>query len=175
MMTAPVAIEGFESRTEPQGRLGELYVRYAPDALRLAQILTGERALAEDLVQDAFVRLAGRLAHLRDPAAFEAYLRRTVVNLANSKFRRRRIERDYLAREASRPNPTAVRVDPETRDQVWTALQTLPVKQRAAIALRYYEDLPEGRIAEVIGVRPATVRSLISRGMAALREELKDE
>src|SRR5439155_18266071 len=80
------------------GRLGELYLRHVDDAVRLAYLLTGERALAEDLVQDAFVRLAGRLVHLRDRGAFDAYLRRTVVNLCNSQFRRRRVERAYLER-----------------------------------------------------------------------------
>src|SRR5438105_4353777 len=80
------------------GRLGELYVRHADDAVRLAYLLTGDRALAEDLVQDAFVRLAGRLVHLRDPDAFDAYLRRTVVNLSNSYFRRKKVERAYLER-----------------------------------------------------------------------------
>ena len=80
------------------GRLGELYVRHADDAVRLAYLLTGDPALAEDLVQDAFVRLAGRLAHLRDPGAFHAYLRKTVVNLSNSHFRRRKVERAYLER-----------------------------------------------------------------------------
>ena len=162
-----------ETDAKPAGRLAELYVRHAPEALRFATVLTGERHLAEDLVQDAFVRLAGRLAHLRDAGAFEAYLRRTVVNLANSKFRRRKVERAYLEREGRSPASAGPVPDPEARDEVWTALQTLPVRQRAAIALRYYEDLPEGRIAEVIGVAPATVRSLISRGMAALRKELQ--
>src|SRR5438876_12359684 len=80
------------------GRLGELYLRHADDAIRLAYLLTGDRALAEDLVQDAFVRLAGRLVHLRDPDAFDAYLRRTVVNLSNSYFRRKKVERSYLER-----------------------------------------------------------------------------
>src|SRR6266581_5976856 len=85
------------------GRLGELYVRHADDAVRLAYLLTGDRALAEDLVQDAFVKLAGRLAHLRDPDAFDAYLRRTVVNLANSHFRRKRLERAYVERLKQAP------------------------------------------------------------------------
>ena len=64
------------------GPLAELYVRHAAEATRLAYMLTGDRQLAEDLVQDAFVKLAGRLVHLRDPGAFDAYLRRTIVNLA---------------------------------------------------------------------------------------------
>src|ERR671925_1042326 len=77
------------------GRLGELYLRHADAAVRLAYLLTGDRSLAEDLAQDAFVRLAGRLVHLRDPGAFDAYLRRTIVNLSNSHFRRK-VERAYL-------------------------------------------------------------------------------
>src|SRR5437763_10570377 len=80
------------------GRLGELYLLHADAAVRLGYLLTGDRALAEDLVQDAFVRLAGRLVHLRDPGAFDAYLRRTVVNLSRSHFRRKKVERAYLER-----------------------------------------------------------------------------
>src|SRR6266566_9470783 len=81
--------ERIDERVHADGsRLGTLYGRHAPGAVRLAYLLTGDPALAEDLVQDAFVKLAGRLAHLRDPEAFDAYLRRTVVNLANSHFRR---------------------------------------------------------------------------------------
>src|SRR5205085_4399679 len=97
------------------GRLGELYVRHADDAVRLAYLLTGDRALAEDVVQDAFVRLAGRLVHLRDPAAFPAYLRRTVVNLTNSHFRRKRVERSYLARERTAVRPETGSVDLDAR------------------------------------------------------------
>ena len=63
---------------------------------RLAYLLTGDRYLAEDLVQEAFVRVAGRFRHLRDAGAFEGYLRRTVVNLFTSQLRRRRVERAYL-------------------------------------------------------------------------------
>src|SRR5438552_12969086 len=80
------------------GRIGELYLRHADAAVRLAYLLTGDRALAEDLVQDAFVRLAGRLVHLRDPGAFDAYLRKTVVNLSHSYLRRKRVEGMYLKR-----------------------------------------------------------------------------
>src|SRR2546425_12895819 len=79
-------------------RLGDLYLRHADEAVRLAYLLTRDHALAEDLVHEAFVRLAGRLVHLRDPGAFDAYLRRTVVNLSNSHFRRKKVERAYLER-----------------------------------------------------------------------------
>src|ERR671930_2336084 len=87
------------------GRLGELYLRHADSAVRLAYLLTRDHALAEDLVQDAFVKLAGRLVHLRDPGAFDAYLRKTVVNLSNSHFRRRKVERAYLERTRGSTGP----------------------------------------------------------------------
>jgi DNA-directed RNA polymerase specialized sigma24 family protein len=83
-----------------RGSLGDLYVRHAPESIRLAFLLTGDRALAEDLVQEAFARLVGRLRHLRDPGAFGAYLRRTIVNLATSHFRHRLVERAHLERLA---------------------------------------------------------------------------
>src|SRR5919108_2051044 len=89
------------------GRLGELYLQHADDAVRLAYLLTGDRTLAEDLVQDAFVRLAGRLVHLRDPGAFHAYLQRTVVNLSRSYFRRKKVERAYLERAQGMFDPEA--------------------------------------------------------------------
>src|SRR6266536_374 len=135
------------------GRLGELYLRHADDSVRLAYLLTGERALAEDVAQDAFVRLAGRLVHLRDPGAFDAYLRRTVVNLCNSQFRRRRVERAYLdrvRRGGDAPRSARPGVTFEERDQLWRAMDRLSRRQRAAIVLRFYEDLPEVRIAEIL-------------------------
>jgi RNA polymerase sigma-70 factor (sigma-E family) len=164
-----------EPAEEPSGRLANLYARHAAEAIRLAYMMTGDRPLAEDLVQDAFVKLAGRLAHLRDPDAFDAYLRRTIVNLANSSFRRRRIERTYLARTAAEPAAVADPHDPGRRDELWTGLQRLPVRQRTVIVLRIYEDLPERRVAEILGCRPGTVRSLLSRGLAQLRIQVRSD
>ncbi len=157
------------------GRLAELYVRHAAEAARLAYLLTGDRQLAEDLVQDAFVRLAGRLVHLRDAGAFDAYLRRTVVNLANSHFRRKRVERMYLGRSAAEPPVFGHEPDTGRRDELWNGLQRLPVRQRTAIVLRIYEDLPEQRVAEILGCRPGTVRSLVSRGLAEMRVHVRSD
>ena len=92
----PVAMT--QENSVEHGSMGDLYLRHAPEAIRLAFLLTGDRALSEDLVQEAFARLVGRLRHLRDPGAFGAYLRRTIVNLSTSHFRRRQVERAYLAR-----------------------------------------------------------------------------
>src|SRR5947208_15027507 len=109
----------------PAGRLEELDRRHAPEAARLAYLLTGDRALAEDLVQDAFVRMFGRFRDLRNPDAFGAYLRRTVVNLANSHFRRLKVERAYLAREGAQP-AAAVPEAGGTQDDMWRELLRLP-------------------------------------------------
>jgi RNA polymerase sigma-70 factor (sigma-E family) len=160
------------------GRLGDLYLRHADAAVRLAYLLTGDGALAEDLVQDAFVRLAGRLAHLRDPGAFEAYLRKTVVNLSRSHFRRRRVERSYVerARGAAEAQAAAWTDRPfEDRDELWVALRRLTPRQRAAIVLRFYEDLSERRVAELLSCRPGTVKSLVARGLETLRNEMRGD
>jgi RNA polymerase sigma-70 factor (sigma-E family) len=155
------------------GRLGELYLRHADAGVRLAYLLTGDRPLAEDIVQEAFIRLAGRLVHLRDPGSFDAYLRRTVVNLANSHFRRRRVERTYLKRQERTVGLPSRAGNVEDRDELWTALGRLSERQRAAIVLRFYEDLPEQRVAEILNCRPGTVKSLVSRGLDALRTEIR--
>jgi RNA polymerase sigma-70 factor (sigma-E family) len=161
-----------EQGTRDRDRLADLYSSHAPEGIRLAFLLTGDWALAEDLVQEAFARLVGRLRHMRDPAAFGAYLRRTIVNLATSHFRHRRVERTYLEREAalahrdSNPN--------EALDEAMHAvLLRLPQRQRAAVVLRFYEDLSDVQTAEILRCSAGTVRSLVSRAMKTLREELE--
>ena len=155
--------------------LEELYRSHAQDAVRLAYLITGDHGLAEDLAHDAFVRLAGRLAHLRDPDAFGAYLNRTVVNLARSHYRRQKAHRTILGRVAAEPEAMVAAPDPTQREELWTALQAIDWRKRAAIVLRLYEDLPERRVAELLGCRPGTVRSLLSRGLAELRPMIRGE
>jgi RNA polymerase sigma-70 factor (sigma-E family) len=156
--------------TAEGGRLAALYEAHAPEAARLAYLLTGDRALAEDVVHEAFVRLLGRFRDLRHPEAFRAYLRTTVVNLTRSHFRRRRVERAYVEREGRAPKVSPAK--PEDRQDMWDALQSLQPRQRAAIVLRYYEDLTEAQTAEVLGCAVGTVKSLVSRGMDRLRAEI---
>jgi RNA polymerase sigma-70 factor (sigma-E family) len=151
-------------------RLSDLYRWYADDAIRLAYLITGDRALAEDLVQEAFVRLAGRGVHLRGPAfPFEPYLRRTVVNLANSHFRRRKVERRYQERESTMARTASHDPDVSSKEAARAALSQLPPRQRTAIVLRFYLDLSEAQMAEVMGCRPGTVKALVSQGLANLR------
>lgn len=81
--------------TRGEQRLADLYGRHAPDAVRVAFLLTGDQHSAEDIVQDAFVRLFSRFQELRNPDAVETYLRRTVVNLSRDRWRRLKLERDH--------------------------------------------------------------------------------
>lgn len=117
-----------------RGSLSKLYTAYAADGIHLAFRLTGDRALAEDLVQDAFARLVGRLRHLGEPNAFWAYLRRTIVNLATSRLRRLQVERAYLDRLAAAPAADTNDND-ELDETMHRVLLGLPQRQRAAVAM----------------------------------------
>jgi RNA polymerase sigma-70 factor (sigma-E family) len=160
-----------------QSRIGELYLRHADASVRLAYLLTGDRDVAEDLVQDAFIRLAGRLVHVRNPDVFDAYLRTTVVNLSRSYWRRRRVERSYLerARNTGAPDGTLRERSVEDQEEMWQALRLLSSRQRAAIVLRFYEDLSEVEVAEILQCAPGTVKSLVSRGLEKLRTGMSSE
>lgn len=174
---ATVAAAGSDAAQQQvaPGGLADLYARLAPGAVRLAFLMTGDRWVAEDIAQDAFVRVAGRLHHLRDPRAFEAYLRRAVVNLAKNHYRRRAVERAFLLRSHA---PEAM-AGPEgrliERYTVIAALGKLTQRQRAAIVLRFYEDLPEDDVAQILRCRAGTVRSLVTRGVQTLRTHLERE
>ena len=148
----------------PTSTLVDLYrERYDP-MVRLAYLLVGDRSVAEELVQDSFVKVHHHWPDVEHP---KAYLRTTVVNSCRSWGRRHTRERDHQQRRLEAvPDPELV------TDEMWDILATLPEKQRTAIVLRFYEDLPEAEIAAVLGCRPNTVRTLVHRGLAALRKEV---
>lgn len=152
-------------------RVTELYRAHLPGATRLAYLLTGDRAAAEDVAQEAFLRAASRLGALRDEAAFPAYLHRAVVNQVRNRARRLRLER---GRTEPAPPPYDL-PDVATRDRLWGALQRLPHRQRAALVLRFYLDLSEADVADRLGCRPGTVKSATARGLATLRADLDTE
>lgn len=164
--------QGAESE-QVGGRMAELYAAHARDASRLAFLLTGDRTLADDLVQDAFVRVFGRFHDLRSHDAFWWYLRRTIVNLSRSHFRRRRVERAWLERQ--QPTEGANDADVAEQERMRRALMVLRPEQRAAVVLRYYEDMTEAATAEALGVALGTVKSMVSRSMDRLRQELNDD
>ncbi|MEO3927286.1 SigE family RNA polymerase sigma factor [Micromonosporaceae bacterium B7E4] len=141
--------------------------------LRYAVMLTGDPHLAQDLVQETMVRVQLNWRRVARADAPERYVRRMLTNQYLDWQRGSWVRRVLLRAEPD--EALAVRVDhAETtvdRDQVWNWLSRLPRRQRAALVLRYYEDLPDAEIAEVLGCAVGTVRSAISRALATLRAE----
>ena len=112
-------------------RFAELYGLYAPDAARLAYLLTGDKELAEDLAQEAFIKVLGRFGDLRKPESFHAYLRRTVVNLLHKHQRRLAVERRYTAKQkAARFEEQVSFPDVVTSETLWNVVRSLPTRQR---------------------------------------------
>lgn len=165
-----------EERTGKRGGLAEIYERNAPGAVRLAYLITSDPDLAQDIAQEAFARVVGRFRHLRMPEAVDAYLRRTVVNLCNSHFRHQRVVRAAMVREAAEASDATIETpDLGLRDQIWSALLRLPVRQRTAVVLRYYEDASDERIAEAMGCSRSAARALVSHGVEGLRTAIGSE
>ncbi len=143
-----------------------------PALLRLARLLTGNAAEAEDVVQDALSRAWprwSRISTLDDP---DAYVRRMVVNAHTSWWRK------FRRRESPVAEPFTGSVEgpePGEHDRVWAAILRLPEAQRVALVLRYYEELDYTEIAELTGLREGSVRARVSRALAALRADLGEE
>lgn len=149
-----------------------VYVAARQHALvRTAFLLTGDHHAAQDLVQSALARTYVAWGRIRDKGAADAYVRRTMLNEYHSWWRRawRHRERSTATLPEHPSEPTD---DPAERDEVWELLLTLPPRQRAAIVLRYYEDLTEAQTAHALGCSVGTVKSQTSRGLATLRARL---
>ncbi|MFG1627801.1 SigE family RNA polymerase sigma factor [Kribbella sp. NPDC049227] len=143
--------------------------------LRLGLMLTGGVHSAEDLVQTVFARAHRKWARISALDHPEAYLRTMVVNEFLSWRRLRRYGEVPVAETADQPSGEDISARQAQRDAAWRILSGLPRQQRAVLVLRYYEDLPDSEIAEVLGVTPGTVRSNASRGLETLRNKLPAE
>jgi len=151
----------------------ELVQAHSTDAVRFAYLLTGDRELAADIAQDSFVRLFARFRDRGGPDALRSYLRTTIVNLCRDHWRRRRAATNYLIR-AQREHKVETLPPFEVRDELWHALQQLPPRQRAALVLRYFEDLSERETADILGCPVGAVKALVTRGNHAMRAMLGD-
>lgn len=142
----------------------EFYRLRWPDAARWATGLVGQSAVGQDLAQEAFLRVRDRYASLDNPTG---YLRTTIVNLCRSWQR-------STAREAVRMEAAArPEVVSPPAAELLDSLAHLPFRQRAALVLRFWADWTDDEIAAGLGCRPSTVRSLVHRGLGALREEIE--
>lgn len=154
-------------------RLAAFYTQHAPAATRLAYMLTGDRDAAQDLAHDAFVKIGGKILALRDPNHARAYLLRTVINLCRGRGRKVQRERRAIRKLQ---HPSAVKsLFPSDNDEIWAALLQLPIRQRAALFLRYYEDASEQAAADALNCSLSALKSLVNRGLRDLRTRVKEE
>ena len=156
--------------------LTTLYTTHYRELVRLAAFLTGDRDNAEEVVQDAYVKMHASWRRVRELDKAEAYLRTTVVNLSRSRLRHRQVTQKH------QPAPLGDAASAETlamehaqRELVLEALHALPRRQREAVVLRYYGDLSEAQTAEAMGCSTGAVKSHTSRAMAALRPLLEGQ
>jgi RNA polymerase sigma-70 factor (sigma-E family) len=136
--------------------------------LRTACLLTGNKADAEDLLQAALAKTYLAWCRIEDFGSLDGYVRRAMVNTHISWWRRRRLE-EYPTDELPDQPVTDHVGDSELHDSLSRALRRLPERMRAAVVLRYYEDMSEAEIAGVLGVSLGTVKSTVSRAVAKLR------
>lgn len=143
--------------------------------LRYAVMLTGDPHLAEDLVQETLVRVQLKWRRVSRADVPDIYVRRMLTN-AFLDWRRGRWARHVVLDNHSderRHGAVADHADATgERDEMWQLLGTLPKRQRAALVLRYYEDMADAQVAEVLGCAVGTVRAHISRALATLRDQL---
>lgn len=166
-----------EARDDQGAVVADLFDRHYASLCRLAYVIIGDEQRAEDLVSDAFVRVFTGWWRVSDPGRAHAYLRSTTVNLARSAVRRSSVER-RVTQLVGRREPTAT---PGADDRnpmaavVWRAVLALPARQRAAVVLRYYEDLSDEVIAETLRCSTGTVRSQLFKARASLSRALSIE
>jgi RNA polymerase sigma-70 factor (sigma-E family) len=154
----------------------DLFRQHHLELVRLAMVMVGDQATAEDVVQDAFERLHRRWPKLREPVDTLAYVRSSVLNGCRSIHRRAAVARKHapqLARAGADTGPEDAAVD---RSELLTAMRSLPPRQREVLVLRYYVDLDVAEVARTLRIAPSAVRSNCSRGIAALGRTLgRDE
>ena len=165
-----------EARADAAQAVTSLYETHAVGLIRLAVVMLGDRAAAEDVVQEAFCGLYRRWGQLADPGKAQSYVRAATLNGCRSELRKRiRAQRrggpapdasDAAASDAASAEQAALLG--EEHQQVLSALRRLPDRQREALVLRFYLDQTEPEIAESMGISPGTVKSTTSRALAAL-------
>ncbi|MEX2653637.1 MAG: sigma-70 family RNA polymerase sigma factor [Acidimicrobiia bacterium] len=168
------ALEAGWSRADIDHTVSHLFEVEAKSLVRLARFFVDDRDAAEDLVQEAFIRLARSLHRVRDPDAAPAYLRSIVLNLARDHNRRGLVS----LRHRMSADPAPAGLDEhleigEDQQRVIDALRSLPTGQRNCLVLRYYMELSNPEIADTLGVSINTVKTQIRRGMTALERKLE--
>lgn len=160
-----------------QRALAQLVQRHGGWAARFAERMTGSPHAAEEVVQNAFLRLWHSAERWEGRSRFTTWFYRVLHNLAVDELRRRRGGHEEL--DEALEDPAATPPELLERDRraarVRAALERLPERQRAALVLRHYEDCSQGEAAQILGISEGALESLLSRGRATLREQLRGE
>lgn len=158
-----------------EGCITALYRTHALGLTRMAHVMLGDKASAEDVVQEAFCGLYRNWARLTDPAAALPYLRASVLNGCRSAIRRRRLRASRTMYEPAAASAESVVLTGEEHRSVLHALRELPARQREVLVLRFYSRAPDEEIAKIMGISPSTVRSTSHRALAALGRMLGED
>ncbi|WP_205856494.1 SigE family RNA polymerase sigma factor [Phytoactinopolyspora endophytica] len=163
-----------EDVSDADAAITELYTAHYAGLVRLATLLLRDEAVAEEVVQDAFVALHRRWRKLHDPQKAAAYLRTSVVHGTRSVQRRRHVaDRHPEDRPLDAPSAEQTAMAGATGDALIRAMRKLPARQREALVLRYYGGLSESEIAAAMKISNGAVKSHASRGLATLRPLLE--
>jgi RNA polymerase sigma-70 factor (sigma-E family) len=175
VLAAIEAVEVDGDRAERIELLEEVFESHGRDLVRLARIFTDDRNAAEDLVQEAFIRLYRTAGRVQDRSKIPAYMRSIVLNLCRDHNRRGLMSLRHQQRGSDLdpdPEPDVLVVRSEDQSDVIDALLALSDRQRECLVLRYYLDLGEREIAATLGISPNSVKTHTRRGMDGLRERL---
>jgi RNA polymerase sigma-70 factor (sigma-E family) len=162
------------ARGDGPATVTELFRDHHLELVRLALVMVGDLATAEDVVQDAFERLHRGWRGLRQPASGLAYVRSSVLNGCRSVHRRAAVARKHAPRLAEPGGPDLASAA-ENRGELVAALRGLPRRQREVLVLRYYADLDVAEIADTLRIAPSSVRAAVARGLAALARVLGED
>lgn len=154
--------------------VGILYEQQAVSLIRLAYVILSDKQAAEDVVHDTFCRLYHRWDRLTDREELAPYVRTSVINGCRSALRHRSVRQRKVIYELPAASPEATILGIEERAELIHAVDELPHRQREALILRFYLDLPDQEIARLMSIRPGTVRSTIHRALAALGQTLRE-
>ena len=174
-MDAAAGLSGAGVRLDADALVVALFQAEGARLVQLARWFVDDRTAAEDLVQEAFLRLARNQHRINDPDRAAAYLRSIVVNLARDHNRRGLVSlRHRPPAEVDDRSAEDLAAEDESRREVIEALRGLPRRQRDCLVLRYYVELSVGAIAETLGLSPNSVKTHLQRGLRSLKVELEE-
>jgi RNA polymerase sigma-70 factor (sigma-E family) len=163
-------------RIDADALVAELFAQEGTSLVRLARLFCDDRNAAEDLVQEAFIRLHRSAGSIRDISRAPAFLRSIVINLARDHNRRGLMSlrhRGSADRSSPPPGPADNAVADEQAAVVLDALRLLPDRQRACLVLHYYQELSIAEVADTLGISSNSVKTHCRRGLAALERRLE--